>query len=603
MTKAVASTTIPAEFLLGRKALDRIAEVEITEDFKIHVPSGRWVLKLKLKPSGLAFNDFVPSETEWFVFVDPEYPFGEIDFFPAKIKGIDKTFPHQSLNIEIPGDDWRTGKVCLSDPFAAFGDSFLSTEPFTAEERLVWHIKRALGWLQYASRNELLAKGHFFEMPVFENSFGDDSLIAFSESEHSFEVWRENQNSIGFFEYHVSTLNNIFLVKNFLNLSKKPLLIPNWGDFVRRFQTPKKVGVWIKLDSLPIIPPWQAPLTWGELKLCLRKQNVDLDKMINTVFSNRSEKERIGSLVLIGFPIPEKIGEKYERFHWQGIKMPPLKFKDSPVNGFRPGKVAAKYANNNILSDSAVVEWIKSENWFPDQIRSRGSLPTDILDKRVLLIGAGAVGSAIAEMLVRGGLDRLTVCDGDNAKAGNLVRHTLDLRHVSLNKASALASHLNQISPHAKIKYQKGKFPPKTGFSLSDFDLIIDCTASQRMLAALAAFASPEDVDFISLSMSFGAKRLYFFHSRGKVFPFEQFRKNIASWVEKDFEENKNETAPREGIGCWHPVFPARSDDVWLLAATGFKLMTRTLNDTINQSFKVFEQSTDFDGIKEMSLD
>ena len=66
--------------------------------------------------------------------------------------------------------------------------------------------------------------------------------------------------------------------------------------------------------------------------------------------------------------------------------------------------------------------------------------------------------------------------------------------------------------------------------------------------------------------------------------------------VEKDFAENKNETAPREGIGCWHPVFPARSDDVWLLAATGFKIMTRTLNDTHSQSFKVFEQNTDFDG-------
>lgn len=208
-------------------------------------------------------------------------------------------------------------------------------------------------------------------------------------------------------------------------------------------------------------------------------------------------------------------------------------------------------------------------------------------------------------MLVRGGLDRLTICDGDDVKAGNLVRHTLDLRHISVNKSSALSSHLNQISPYARIKHQNGRFPLKTGFSLSDFDLIIDCTASQRTLAAFSAFESPDkDVDFVSVSMSFGAKRLYFFSSRGRRFPFEQYRKNITPWLEKDFDENKNEIAPREGIGCWHPVFPARSDDVWLLAATGFKLMTQTIrNGLMNDKFKVFEQSETFDGIKEVALD
>lgn len=604
MTKATASSTIPADLLAGRKAIDRIEEVEIIDEFKTHAPSGRWVLRLKLNSTELVFSDFVPSETEWFLFADSEYPFGEIDFFPSKTGGIDKTFPHQALNLEIPGDDWRTGKVCLSEQFAAFGDSFFSTEPYTAEERLAWHISRGLGWLQSASRNELLANGHFFEMPVFENPVGNDSLIAFAEADHSFEVWQGNQKRIGFFEYHVSPAKDIFLVKSFLNLSKKPFLSPNWGDYIHRFQTPKKFGVWIKLESLPLIPPWQVPLTWGELKLCLQKQNIDLDECLDSLFSSRSEKDHVDSLALIGFPIPDKIGEKYERYHWQGIKLPPLKFRDSSVNGYRPSKEAAGRANKNILTDSAPIEWIKSENWFPDQIRSRGSLPENILDKRILLIGAGALGSPTAEMLVRGGVDRLTVCDGDDVKVGNLVRHTLDLRHISINKSPALASRLNQISPYAKIKHQQGNFPPKTGFSLNDFDLIIDCTGSQKMLAALSAFESPENVDFVSLSMSYGAKRLYFFHSRSKRFPFEQYRKNIIPWLEKDRAENKNETAPREGIGCWHPVFPARSDDVWLLAATGFKLMSRTMNDQrASEEFKVFEQGETFDGIKETSLD
>ena len=48
---------------------------------------------------------------------------------------------------------------------------------------------------------------------------------------------------------------------------------------------------------------------------------------------------------------------------------------------------------------------------------------------------------------------------------------------------------------------------------------------------------------------------------------------------------------PRNGIGCWHPTFPARSDDVWLAAATAVKAIE---NYIITESEKtlsiVYEQ-------------
>ena len=607
MTKAVISSSIPTELITGQSALNRIKELEILEEFKFHAPSGNWILHIKLSPFDLAFNDFVPGQTEWFVFVDSQYPFGSIDFYPSKKNGIDKTFPHQALNIESDNDQWRLGKICLSDPFAAFEDSFFSSEPYTDEERLAWHIKRALGWLQYASKNELLAKGHFFEMPVFENQVGNESLLVFSESDYSFDIWQNEQSRFGFFEYYITTSDKpMILVKKFLSTSKKPLLIPNWGDYIKGFQKPKKTGIWIKLDSLPLIPPWQAPLTWGELKICLQRQNIDLNQIIDKLYSIRKGKERIDFIALFGFPIPDKIGEEFKRYHWQGVQLPTLKFRDSSIKGYRSSREAAQFANRNMLSPTLPIEWIESENWFPDQIRSRGSLPSTTTDKKILLIGAGAVGSAISEMLVRGGIDRLTISDGDEIKAGNLVRHTLDLRYISQNKATALCSHLNQISPFAKIRQLGGSFPPKSGFNIDNFDLIIDCTASQKMLSSLSGFESQKDKDFISISMSFGAKRLYFYSSNGKRFPFEHYRNKIVNWLEKDFEENKNESVPREGIGCWHPVFPARSDEVWLLASTGFKLMIQYLNSQhrVNK-LRIFEQEKDglFDGIKETFLD
>ena len=179
----------PDPLLIGRDSLNRIEEIEIIEDLKWHQSSEQWVLHLRLNSSESAFNNLVPQQTEWFVFLSPQYPFGEINFFPSNVNSIEHTFPHQVTNIAGSSDEWRTGKICLSDPYAIFEDSFLSEEPQNAEQRLFWHVKRALGWLEHASKNELLTKGHFFELPVFGTIARNYSLIAFSESKSSFETF------------------------------------------------------------------------------------------------------------------------------------------------------------------------------------------------------------------------------------------------------------------------------------------------------------------------------------------------------------------------------------------------------------------------------
>jgi tRNA A37 threonylcarbamoyladenosine dehydratase len=59
--------------------------------------------------------------------------------------------------------------------------------------------------------------------------------------------------------------------------------------------------------------------------------------------------------------------------------------------------------------------------------------------KRVLLIGAGAIGSALGELLVRGGVRDLTVIDSENATVGNLTRHTLTMDEAGNSKAMSVA--------------------------------------------------------------------------------------------------------------------------------------------------------------------
>ena len=85
------------------------------------------------------------------------------------------------------------------------------------------------------------------------------------------------------------------------------------------------------------------------------------------------------------------------------------------------------------------IYWLMSENWNENELYNRGKLHSNVASSAILQIGAGAVGSTIAELLVRTGQNELTIVDDDRLLAGNLVRHTLNIGDIYKPKAEALA--------------------------------------------------------------------------------------------------------------------------------------------------------------------
>lgn len=84
---------------------------------------------------------------------------------------------------------------------------------------------------------------------------------------------------------------------------------------------------------------------------------------------------------------------------------------------------------------------------------------------------------------------------------------------------------------------------------------------------------------------------MYCFTATGTSFPHDEFRRLITTWLKKDIEENSKAELPREGIGCWHPVFPARADDMWLLASAAVKHMEQAIiSSAAKPQLVVFEQ-------------
>jgi molybdopterin-synthase adenylyltransferase len=82
----------------------------------------------------------------------------------------------------------------------------------------------------------------------------------------------------------------------------------------------------------------------------------------------------------------------------------------------------------------------------------RGGGAIELIDKRVLLIGCGAVGGHIAWELARAGIAHLTLVDPDTLGLPNTYRHVLGRRYWGMNKAVALKQEIGAHLPFVQIQ-------------------------------------------------------------------------------------------------------------------------------------------------------
>ena len=67
--------------------------------------------------------------------------------------------------------------------------------------------------------------------------------------------------------------------------------------------------------------------------------------------------------------------------------------------------------------------------------------------ERIHIIGCGSVGSAVAELLARFGLTKLTLYDFDKVEPKNLANQLFRQEHIGMEKVVALAQMLCEINP------------------------------------------------------------------------------------------------------------------------------------------------------------
>ena len=102
-------------------------------------------------------------------------------------------------------------------------------------------------------------------------------------------------------------------------------------------------------------------------------------------------------------------------------------------------------------------------------------------DKRVLLVGAGGLGSPAGTLLARAGVGLLEVLDDDLVEESNLQRQTLYTRaDVGAPKASCAAQRLRSEAQlaghsHVHVRAHEGRLTPADALALvRDFDLVVE---------------------------------------------------------------------------------------------------------------------------------
>lgn len=582
----------PIRIAVGRLSSIAGAIVESSPEFVL--PESSWAVRLRLI-SGRS-SDFVPEETRWVALVDTSYPAGRIRIYPDQSGGLVHTFPHQDRNV-VPTAEyatWRTGKPCLDSPSQRLRRIAGGPEPKgDMEERLRWHVERCLAWLHVAGVDQLMASDELFEVPQCpEELLNPRFSVIHDEGPDTWPVWKERDGQYGEVHWGVmSGFKDTIVAEQFLD---------GWGEEVRgcrRGHRPADkpwIGYWWLWPSSIVLPPWHTPGTWGELRQIGSRMKVDVDGFIHWMANRAGGKEAV--IVLLGYPIPKLWTGQPVEVHWQAILPPDVPTMIEPMKGFRPNTLGRNdRLRRDIFKGDKRLSYLKTSNWHPDRLQARGTFPSDVRTSSIAVIGAGALGSTVAELLCRGGVAKILIIDHDNLEPGNLVRHTLTGADLGCNKASAIAERLRAAAPMSRITALAASLPSGDGLQdlLDTFDVVLDCTGEDDVLRRLgdAWWSIPRR--FLSVSFGFSAKRLYLFGTKGCAFPFEDFAAAMRPWLDQERSEWSKAGETLEGAGCWSPLFPARCDDVWLGAIATVKYIESMFQGNWASALRVLEQSSD----------
>lgn len=158
-------------------------------------------------------------------------------------------------------------------------------------------------------------------------------------------------------------------------------------------------------------------------------------------------------------------------------------------NGIDAAMVLRIWKNKSSIE----LAFVRSASEAPATLTLRaGPRPENLANVRVAVVGVGAVGSFVCDLLARSGVGAITAYDPDMIRPGNLIRHLADSDAVGVAKPLAVQRAITSRPFNSTTVAPVNGPGPLPGEVIGVFDehnLVIDATASTAATSLLAAAA------------------------------------------------------------------------------------------------------------------
>lgn len=159
--------------------------------------------------------------------------------------------------------------------------------------------------------------------------------------------------------------------------------------------------------------------------------------------------------------------------------------------------VVIHYFISRIISNEL---YLRTKDIFDDEI---------LLQKKVTIIGLGAVGSEVAKSLAKNGIGHFNLFDIDTFEIGNSIRHAADLYYIGEDKVNVVKQLILRSNPNITVNPYKVDILNDAGLlekSLNESDLCICLTAEDSVDYLINDnYINKYNIPFIFARLSAGA--------------------------------------------------------------------------------------------------
>lgn len=315
------------------------------------------------------------------------------------------------------------------------------------------------------------------------------------------------------------------------------------------------LGILLYRNCAIICKEWfiEKPKTWGELLHFIKENGFDFNiKNVRQTIERHHLKDIKNVFFQLAFVRPVKVLNKNTRIDY-------LYF-------------CVKYIDVNTNNTEGIIqEVITYDIATKDLARYISATPNNISNKKILILGCGAIGSKLAYHLYRSGICNLTICDNDIMESHNVCRHALSNWDFRSSKALLVKEQLDSMFYHNNktvdaITENILTWLPNQ--NLKEYDLIIEATASTAVFRMLTKVSTKCNVPIARFALSDAGKigLLYLNYNRKNLLSDYHIQialescnnEDIRKWLQD--EDKYNYDLIRVGEGC-HSNSMILSDD------------------------------------------